>query len=155
VRFVVAISPPGMSPAAQEVYRRKLLIEEGSRYRLHRAWRRANMRLMFSALRHAPNRLLPGLAGYFARTMGFDPLPFWRTITQPALLIFGADDKAVPPQQSAAMIERALRESGHHDYRIRIFPGGDHGIQYFDIATQKGMFVPGYLDGVADWIITR
>lgn len=152
VRFVVAVSPPGMSSATQEEYRRKLLIMGSSRSRLRRAWRMANMRLLFRVLRHSPKRLLPGLAGYFARTMDFDPLPYWKMVTQPVLLIFGAEDKAVPPQQSAAMIEAALREAGNQDFTIRVFPNGDHGIQFRDAETEKRMFVPGYLDMVAAWI---
>ncbi len=155
VRFVVAISPPGMSPAAQEQYRRALLIKERTHSRLRRARGRASMRLMFGVLRHAPKRLLPGLAGYFARTMDFDPLPYWKAVTQPVLLVFGAEDKAVPPQQSAAMIEAALQQAGNQDYTIRIFPGGDHGIQHRDAETQKRVFVPGYLDTVSAWIAAR
>jgi dipeptidyl aminopeptidase/acylaminoacyl peptidase len=155
VRFVVAVSPPGMSPVAQEEYRRKLLIMGSSRFRLRRAWRRANIRMLFRILRHSPKRLLPGLAGYFARTMDFDPLQYWKGVTQPVLLIFGADDKAVPPQQSAAMIEAALREAGNQDFTIRIFPNGDHGIQFRNGETKQRMFVPGYLDMVATWIAVR
>lgn len=154
VRFLVAVSAPGMSPAAQEDYRRKLLIA-GNPSRLPRAWRMTGMRLMFGTLRHAPSRLLPGMAGYFARTMDFDPLPAWRTITQPTLLIYGAEDKAVPPQRSAAQIEDALRATGNRDYTIRTFPGADHGIRCYDATTQQRTFAPGYLDTVVQWIATR
>ena len=154
VRFLVAISAAGMSPALQEEYRRGLLIAEGRRSRLRRAWRTAEMRLMFGTLRHAPRRLLPGMAGYFARTMDFDPLPTWRTITQPTLLVYGAEDRAVPPQQSAGMIASALQAAGNHDFTIRTFSSADHGIRCYDAATQKRTFAPGYLDAVAHWIAT-
>ena len=155
VRFVVAVSPPGMSPAAQEEYRRKLLIKGSSRSRLRRAWRRANMRLLVHILRHSPKRLLPGRAGYFARTMDFDPIRYWKAVTQPALLIFGADDQAVPPQQSAERIASALQAAGNRDYTLQTFPAADHGIRCYTAATQKRTFAPGYLDTVADWIVAR
>ena len=155
VRFLVAVSAAGMSPAMQETYRRTLLIEVGNPSRMRRAWRMAGMRLMFGTLRHAPQRLLPGMAGYFARTMDYDPPPTWRTIIQPTLLVYGAEDKAVPPQESAEMIASALQAAGNHNYTIQTFPGADHGIRYYDAATQKRAFAPGYLDAVAHWIAAR
>jgi dipeptidyl aminopeptidase/acylaminoacyl peptidase len=154
-RFLVVVSAAGMSPAMQETYRRTLLVEAGNPSWMRRAWRMAGMRLMFGTLRHAPRRRLPGVAGYFARTMDYDPLPTWRTVTQPTLLIYGAEDKAVPPQQSAEMIASALQHAGNHDFTIQTFPGADHGVRCYDAATQKRMFAPGYLDAVAHWIAAR
>jgi dipeptidyl aminopeptidase/acylaminoacyl peptidase len=155
VRFLVAISAPGMSPAQQEHYRRRLIIEASSASQITRSRRMATVHLMFGLLRHTPKRMWPGMVGYFSRTMDFDPLPTWKQVTQPVLLIFGAADASVPPQESADLIAHALHTAGHHDCTIRIFPGGDHGIRYRDETTQKLTFVPGYLDSLVAWILAR
>src|SRR5579883_2785037 len=117
--------------------------------------RMGTVHLMFGLLRHTPKRMWPGMVGYFSRTMDFDPLPTWKQVTQPVLLIFGAADASVPPQESADLIAHALHTAGHHDCTIRIFPGGDHGIRYRDETTQKLTFVPGYLDSLVAWILAR
>lgn len=153
-RFLVAISPPGMSPAAQEVYRRELAIHHASDSRVRRAWGVARLRAMLWIVRHAPRGALPGVAGYFARTMDYDPLPVWRALQTPVLLVFGASDESVPAQESATLIERALREGGA-DYTIHIVPGADHAIRLRDTTTQTRAFAPGYLDTVVAWMLAR
>jgi hypothetical protein len=153
--FLVAISPPGMSPAQQEIYRRTLVVQSASHSRLRRAWGMACMRWMFRLLRHTPSGLFPGIAGYFARTMNFDPALVWKAMKQPALLVFGAADASAPAQESIHLIERALQAGGNRDYTILMFPDADHGIQRQDPATGQRAFAPGYLDAVADWILAR
>lgn len=155
VAFVVAVSAAGMSPAGQEQYRRGLLIAERGRSRLARAWGQARVGAMFGILRHTPKPLLPGIAGYFSRTMDFDPLPVWRAVTQPVLLVYGAADRAVPPDESARLIAAALRGAGHDDLTIERFAGADHGIQVRDEATGERRFAPGYLAAVASWMLAR
>ncbi|HZC06356.1 MAG TPA: prolyl oligopeptidase family serine peptidase [Ktedonobacterales bacterium] len=154
VAFLVAISAAGVSPAQQEIYRRTLLVEAKDS-RMGRAMGRARLRSMFGLLRTLPSGALPGVAGYFARTMDFDPAPIWRQVTQPVLLVYGAADAAVPPQQSADIIARALQAAGNERNTILVFPDADHGIQTLNPATQERAFAPGYLDAVADWILAR
>jgi len=155
IRFLVAVSPVGMSPAAQELYRRRLLIAASTRSPLLRAVRMAGVRAMFSAVRHAPSAMLPGRVGYFHRTLDFDATPFWRSVAQPVLLVFGAADKTVLAPESARLIKRALQDTGHQCYTIRFFPDADHAIRVPDTATGKLAFAPGYLDTVAAWILAR
>jgi dipeptidyl aminopeptidase/acylaminoacyl peptidase len=155
IKYLVAISPAGMSPAAQELYRRRLLIEAATRSAPLRAVRMAGVRSMFWAVRHAPSATLPGRVRYFHRTMDFDPAPVWRAVAQPILLVFGAADRIVPTQESARLIERALQDAGHQRYTIRFFPGADHAIRGPNPATSERMFAPGYLDTVAAWILAR
>jgi dipeptidyl aminopeptidase/acylaminoacyl peptidase len=155
IRFLVVVSPVGMSPAAQELYRRRLLISASTSSALLRAVRLAGVHVVFWAVRHAPSALLPGLAGYFHRTMDFDPAPLWRAVAQPVLLVFGAADKSVPTRESAQLIERALQDAGRQRYTIRFFPAADHAIRTLDAATGKLAFAPGYLDSVAAWILAQ
>jgi pimeloyl-ACP methyl ester carboxylesterase len=155
IRFLVAISPVGMSPAAQELYRRRLIIAASTIATPLRAVRMAGVRALFWAVRHAPSAILPGLVGYFHRTMDFDPALIWRGVAQPVLLVFGMADTSVPTQESARLIERALRDTGHQCYTIRFFPGADHAIRVRDVVTSERAFAPGYLDTVAAWILAR
>ena len=155
IQFLVAISPPGMSPAAQEKYRRRLLISELTTSPLPRAVRLVRMHLMLWTVRYAPGAVLPGLAGYFHRTMDHDPAPVWKAISQPILLVFGAADASVPAHESARLIERALQEAGHQNYTIRVFPGADHAIRVRDEAADKLVFAPGYLDTVTAWMLEQ
>jgi fermentation-respiration switch protein FrsA (DUF1100 family) len=99
--------------------------------------------------------MLPGLAGYFHRTMKFNPAPVWGAVTQPVLMVFGAADKSVPTQESAKLIEHALQDAGHQRYTIHFFPGADHAVRVRDTATGELVFAPGYLDTVAGWILAR
>jgi pimeloyl-ACP methyl ester carboxylesterase len=155
IRFLVVISPVGMSPAVQELYRRRLLITASTGSAPLHAVRLAGVRVVFWAVRHAPSAMLPGLAGYFHRTMDFDPALIWRAVAQPVLLVFGAADTTVPTRESAQLIQRALQDTGHQCYTIRFFPDADHAIRTLDNATGKRAFAPGYLDTVAAWILAQ
>jgi dipeptidyl aminopeptidase/acylaminoacyl peptidase len=155
IKYLVTISPAGMSPVAQELYRRRMLIVASTGSAPLRAIRMAGVHAMVWAVRHAPSALLPGVAGYFHRTMDFDPAPIWRAVAQPVLLVFGAADMSVPAQQSALLIERALQDAGHQRYTVRFFPDADHAIRVQNPATSERVFAPGYLDTVAAWILAR
>jgi hypothetical protein len=115
----------------------------------------AGIHAMFWAVRHAPTLMLPGLARYFHRTMDFDPVPVWRAVAQPVLVVFGAADLTVPSQTSAGLIEHALQDRGQHCYTIRFFPGADHAIRVLDEKTGRLAFAPDYLDTVAMWILAH
>jgi dipeptidyl aminopeptidase/acylaminoacyl peptidase len=155
IRFLVAVSPVGMSPETQELYRRRLLIVTSFGSAPLRAVRMAGLRALFWAVRHTPSVMLPGVAGYFHRTMKFNPAPVWGAVLQPVLMVFGAADKSVPTQESAQLIEHALQEAGHQGYTTRFFPSADHAIRVRDTTTGKLVFAPDYLDTVAVWILAR
>jgi hypothetical protein len=144
-----------MSPRAQELYRRRLLIAASTGSVLLRVVRMAGVRSMFWVVRHAPSVMLPGLVGYFHRTMDFDPAPIWGTVAEPVLMVFGEADRSVPAQESASFIEHALQDNGHQRFTICFFPEADHAIQVRDSVTGKLAFASGYLDTVAGWILAR
>ena len=56
---------------------------------------------------------------------GFDPAPFLKQLTMPALWEFGAADKEVPPVQSAALLKR-LRDTEGKDFTIIVYPKAGH-----------------------------
>jgi dienelactone hydrolase len=55
----------------------------------------------------------------------FDPVPYWRDIEVPALVLYGEDDTNVPSQRSA----RALRTLGNPHIRVRIYGGSGHALE--------------------------
>lgn len=61
------------------------------------------------------------------RRWWYDPVPAWEKITVPAIVYESEWDKDVPPKESAAIIERALKKAGNKDYAIKIFPKSQHG----------------------------
>ena len=67
----------------------------------------------------------------------------------PVLAIWGEDDSFLPPHQSAMRLEKALAESDHPDYEIKVFPKASHFLTVTGSATE---FVPGYLDTMTHWL---
>ena len=67
----------------------------------------------------------------------YDPLPYWKQMRQPALIIYGARDEQdnVPVRKSVERLEQAFRDSGARNKTIRVFPEGDHAIR--DPKTQE------------------
>ncbi len=71
------------------------------------------------------------------------------TIRCPVLAIWGEEDSFLPPQQSALRLRKALSESHHPDYEIKIFPEATHFL------TKPGSaagFIPGYIDTMTVWL---
>lgn len=86
--------------------------------------------------------LLPGLSDLLARLSAwsiihlrqrefwdaigdFDPIPHWRDLSVPALVLYGEDDTNVATARSA---ER-LRALGRHDLEVRIYPDSGHALE--------------------------
>lgn len=55
----------------------------------------------------------------------FDPMVYWAEVTIPALVIFGSEDKNVPAEQSAAL----LQSLGHSNIEVMVFEGSGHALQ--------------------------
>ncbi len=61
------------------------------------------------------------------RTSGnYDNTHAWGTVRVPVLLIFGAKDSIVPPQESIAATARILKTHYNPKVSVRLFPGADH-----------------------------
>jgi dienelactone hydrolase len=85
--------------------------------------------------------LLPGLSDLLARPAAwsvrqrqrsfweavgdFDPLPYWRELSVPGLVLYGEDDTNVPSARSAAR----LRELDNPRIQIRIYAGSGHALE--------------------------
>ena len=80
----------------------------------------------------------------------FDPLPYWRRLSIPALALFGAEDSNVPSAESAARL-RALDKP---NIRVIIYDGSGHALQ--DPPGQGDrLFRQDALQAVCDFIDAR
>ena len=91
---------------------------------------------------------------------GYDPTPALVKIRVPVLVLLGELDWAIPSRGSAAAFEQAFREAGNKDYTIRILPKGNHGLLeaetgYGSEFPRLKRYVPGYMDGMATWLLRR
>jgi pimeloyl-ACP methyl ester carboxylesterase len=101
---------------------------------------------------HKPDELdQPGSAILrFRREMTYDPVPALRALRVPALFLFGAEDRLIPVEKSAAIIRDILTQSGHTDFTIQVFDHDDHGIR-----DGTGTLDPRYLDTMRKWLVGR
>jgi uncharacterized protein len=86
----------------------------------------------------------------FRREMTYDPVPALRALRVPALFLFGADDRLIPVEKSAAVIRDTLTRSGHPDFTIQTFDHDDHGMH-----DPTGALDPRYLDTMRRWLMGR
>jgi dienelactone hydrolase len=111
-------------------------------------WRRAS-----SIPRQLPKA--PALDGWYWRGRTLDPLPAWRALRVPALVVFGAADELLPVPASAANIERALAAGGA-EHTVRTFPAANHMLLTLPLEAGGGWdwprAAPGYLEQTTDWM---
>jgi len=86
----------------------------------------------------------------FRREMTYDPVPALRALRVPALFLFGAEDRLIPVEKSAAIIRDVLTRSGHPDFTIQTFDHDDHGMH-----DGTGAIDPRYLDTMRRWLVGR
>lgn len=65
---------------------------------------------------------------FFRGVIAFDPLPHWRDVKQPVLIVYGEDDRNAPAVRSAYRLTRAFLEEEHSDWTVRILSETGHGL---------------------------
>jgi pimeloyl-ACP methyl ester carboxylesterase len=91
----------------------------------------------------------------------YDPAPALRRVTCPVLAIDGSLDLQVPPDTNLHGIERALREGGNTNVRIRNFPGLNHLFQTAktglpgEYSSIEETIAPEVLTEIGDWVSAR
>jgi len=90
----------------------------------------------------------------FSKSFGqYDPLKWWAQVHVPVLLLYGAEDKRVPAQESAARIRAAiLRNTPNANVTVRIFPGADHSFRLPPGPSGWPVSAPDYVPTLLNWI---
>jgi dienelactone hydrolase len=78
----------------------------------------------------------------------FDPLPYWRQLSVPALVMNGEKDKNVPVADSLARLEEIRKENPKAAFTIRVYRDSGHGI---DDPKTKWTRTEA-LEAMAEWI---
>jgi uncharacterized protein len=96
-------------------------------------------------------RLVSGM-GLFPEAY-YDPAPPLRALTLPVLGIWGAQDRATPPVESAAAYRELLDQAGNRHYTLRTIDGAEHALRATATGYDRGTeFAPGYVDLVGSWV---
>jgi pimeloyl-ACP methyl ester carboxylesterase len=90
----------------------------------------------------------------------YDPIEDYRRVRCPVLFLVGELDQNLPSATSADRVERALRDAGHRDFRVVVYPGTDHmmnlepggsGAAPF-LGLHQFRFASGFLATMTHWI---
>lgn len=98
----------------------------------------------------------PATAGYWviARTsFSYNAADQWRTVRQPALILYGERDERVPVEASIAGIRAAMKAGGNPALQVVVLPGASHA---YDLRTEGGSWpraAPGYPDVVVRFVM--
>ncbi|MEV6812385.1 alpha/beta fold hydrolase [Micromonospora sp. NPDC051296] len=168
VAAVVTVSGPGVSVLAQEEYRLRhqlpaegftdtdvqqaLVLLHDQIHRLRSGEDPVRVHAGQAQWHDAP--WYPLLAGTTPRSIAFlagiadhDPARALTALRCPLLAIFGADDLLVPVDDSVRAISGILRDAGHHDHEIVVFPRADHNIRVYagegPAQMSNGHYTPG------------
>jgi dipeptidyl aminopeptidase/acylaminoacyl peptidase len=79
------------------------------------------------ALAYLTTLVLRNVSGrdFWSAVGNFDPLPYWRRVTIPALVLLGDRDSNVPSQQSRDRLNALSKEN----LRVVVFEGSGHGLE--------------------------
>lgn len=65
---------------------------------------------------------------FFRGVVDFDPLPHWRRVEAPTLILYGSEDTNTPAGRSVERLEEAFSVGGPERYEFGVFDGLDHGL---------------------------
>jgi dienelactone hydrolase len=140
VAFVVTVGAVGLTPARQTAWANDGFLRHAGVSGSLPGAARTVLRLAISA-------------GLFPEAT-FDPLPVWRRVHQPVLLLWGTEDRQAAPAQSAPAIGSALRAGGNTRWSARFLPA-DHNLH----SPEDGGFgrhstpAPGSAALVTSWVL--
>lgn len=82
----------------------------------------------------------------------FDPMPLWRDIAAPTLIVFGREDEHdnVPVARCEELLDQMLAENPDRDLTLRIFEGAGHSL--FDTERRWGYLRDDFRELVLSWI---
>ncbi|MFW6206886.1 MAG: alpha/beta hydrolase family protein [Gemmatimonadota bacterium] len=90
---------------------------------------------------------------FFRGVMDFDPLPWWRRVEAPALVLYGGEDSNTPTVRSVERLREAFSSRGPATREIRVFEELGHGL----LAQTEGRhhrleLHPDVVRALTDWL---
>ena len=151
IDFIVSVSGPGVTPAAQERYRiQRQLVESGlPRDAIVEAMAWVDERAARMTAGERPDAIVadqaryadlpwfgavtlaydtPENLGFIAGIIDFDPIPALRAVPCAVLALFGGDDTIVPVGASVAAFAANLPELPGRHHGLAVFPAANHGL---------------------------
>jgi alpha-beta hydrolase superfamily lysophospholipase len=138
-----------------------------SDYQLRQAWEAMGLspaQMDSMKARNDPLREEQAAASPWVRYwLDYDPLPTARRLRVPVLILQGATDHQIPPEQ-AEELASALRAAGNRDVTLRVLPEIDHLLLHDPVGTADvaryaalpSKEVPReVLDGLAEWLVRK
>ena len=116
-----------------------------------------------SALRDATGKLdsVAKTMPWIQFFLDYDPIATAKRVKQPVLILQGATDRQVTPEQAPALAA-AFRAGGNRDVTMRIFPSTDHLFLADPVGNPSGYASlpsknvrPEVLGAIADWLSAR
>lgn len=89
---------------------------------------------------------------FFRRVMDYDPIPHWRKVTQPVLVLYGEDDHNAPTVRSVYRLIRVWRETGHAAAGVRVFEGAGHALWDPDSDPHRPRLHPDVIATLDAWL---
>jgi pimeloyl-ACP methyl ester carboxylesterase len=90
---------------------------------------------------------------WWTSVMDFDPLPHWRQVHCPVLMVSGGKDTKSDVQQSQRRIHEALMDGGNGQFMGKLFPEMEHGTVEWWLPDHipPPRFPKGYPELLIDW----
>lgn len=101
------------------------------------------------------------MSPWFRYFLTYDPAPALKQVRCPVLVINGAKDLQVPPDENLPAIEAALKAGGNKHYTVLKLPGLNHLFQSAktgspeEYATIEETMSPDALKQIGDWILEQ
>lgn len=116
--FVISISGPAVPPNQQLRYEER-----------HRLARTGLPRFLCQAILPIAVWVVKQRLPEWWRMNGeFDSLPFWKSLTMPALMVYGSDDVLTPVEESVRKLAEVKQANPKSDFTIQVFEGSGHGL---------------------------
>jgi hypothetical protein len=100
-------------------------------------------------------------SGWYKFFIDYDPAQALAKVACPVLALFGSLDLQVPAEMNRKAVEAALAKAGNRDATVKVYDGANHLFikALTGSPTEYGSldktFVPGLLDEISGWILTR
>lgn len=87
--------------------------------------------------------------GFLRKVFTFDPIPYWTSMGQPSLLIFGGEDERdnVPVAESVRRLQFAFAAAEKRNVELVVLPGIGHSLM-----SQPGTLAPSFKSALSTWL---